>query len=505
MKQSKLERLITPFEEKLNETPWQEYPRPKFKRDSYLNLNGKWELGVKGSASYENVGQILVPFPPESRISGIEREFSKNDILVYKRSFNIKETFLRDRLMLHFGAVDQSCSVFINGKLVGEHIGGYIPFSLDISDAATVGENEIIVEVSDPLDLDLPYGKQTKKRGGMWYTPVSGIWQTVWIEALPENYIQKLVITPSSNKVTIEVIGGANKNRLVLEGNEYEFEKSITLTPENPETWTPDNPKLYDFTVISGKDTVSSYFALREVKIDGNRILINGNPTFFHGLLDQGYFSDGIYLPATEEGFKKDILTMKKLGFNMLRKHIKIEPDLFYYYCDKYGMFVFQDLVNSGKYSFLIDTALPTIGLKRGITHKASKKRREAFETTASETVVLLHNHPSIVYYTLFNEGWGQYDAVRLDRKMKSLEPNRVWDATSGWFWTDESDVLSEHIYFKPLKLKNDGRPLVLSEFGGYSFKAEDHVFNKYNTYGYKFYKESEELKKGLWFSTPSR
>ena len=198
------------------------------------------------------------------------------------------------------------------------------------------------------------------------------------------------------------------------------------------------------------------------------------------------------------EGFLNDILTMKKLGFNMLRKHIKIEPQIFYYYCDKYGMFVFQDLVNSGKYNFFVDTALPTIGLKRGITHKASKKRREAFLKTAEETVTLLHNHPSIVYYTLFNEGWGQYDAVRLYREMKALDPSRVWDATSGWFWTNESDVLSEHIYFKPLRLKNDRRPLVLSEFGGYSYKAEGHIFNKYNTYGYKFYKDLEDFRNGL-------
>ena len=498
MKKLELETLYTPFEENLGEIPWDVYPRPQMKRDSYICLNGKWNLAVRHGAVRVPLGEILVPFPLESRLSGIEHELREDELLIYERKFTLPDGFKKDRVLLHFGAVDQTCKVFVNGRSAGGHEGGYIPFSLDITELLCDGENTLTAAVSDPLDTELPYGKQTKKRGGMWYTPVSGIWQTVWLESVCDKYIENIKITPASNSVTIEVIGGSKESQLILDGKEYNFEKSVTVSPEKAECWTPDNPKLYDFTVISGDDKVDSYFALREVKTEGNKILINGEATFFHGLLDQGYFPDGIFLPATPEGFEKDILTMKKLGFNMLRKHIKIEPDIFYYYCDKYGMFVFQDLVNSGKYNFLIDTALPTIGLKRGITHKASKKRREVFEKTASETVELLYNHPSIVYYTLFNEGWGQYDAVRLYREMKTLDSTRVWDATSGWFWTDESDVLSEHIYFKPLRLKNDGRPLVLSEFGGYSYKAEGHVFNKHNTYGYKFYKDPEEFKKGV-------
>ncbi len=498
MKTTDFEILKTPFEAELGDIPWQEYPRPQMKRESYLNLNGKWSLSVRRGVVKIPAGDILLPFPIESRLSGIERELNEDELLIYSRKFALPNGFLKERLLLHFGAVDQVCRVFVNGNFAGEHEGGYIPFSLDITELLCDGENTLTVEVRDPLDTELAYGKQTKKRGGMWYTPVSGIWQTVWMESVGENYIRNLKITPSADKVTVEIIGGADKNRLVLEGKEYDFEKSITISPENAEQWTPDNPKLYDFTVISGEDRIESYFALREVKIEGNKILVNGKPQFFHGLLDQGYFPEGIFLPATPEGFKNDILTMKKLGFNMLRKHIKIEPDIFYYYCDKYGMFVFQDLVNSGKYNFFFDTALPTIGLKRGITHKASNKRREAFEKMAEETVTLLYNHPSIVYYTLFNEGWGQYDAENLYLKMKELEPTRVWDATSGWFWTKKSDVLSEHVYFKPLKLKNDGRPLVLSEFGGYSYKSEGHVSNRHNTYGYKFYKDLNDFRKGL-------
>ncbi len=498
MKKTDFEILKTPFEADLTDTPWQEYPRPQLKRDSYLNLNGKWQFSVKNKKGKHVLGEILVPFPPESRISGVEKQFDKNDLLIYSRKFSISDGFIKARILLHFGAVDQFCRVFVNGNLVGEHEGGYIPFSFDITKYIKAAENTLTVEVSDPLDTEFSYGKQRKKRGGMWYTPISGIWQTVWMESVADNYIENIKITPDIDKVKIEVIGGEKTKTIIFGGKEYTFEDSVEITVEDPVRWTPDNPKLYDFSVVSGEDKIESYFALRSVEIDDDKILINGKPHFFHGLLDQGYFSDGIFLPATPEGFKNDILTMKKLGFNMLRKHIKIEPEIFYYYCDKYGMFVFQDLVNSGKYNFLIDTALPTIGLKRGVTHKASKKRREAFEQTALDTIDLLYNHPCLVYYTLFNEGWGQYDAVSLYRKMKAQDSTRVWDATSGWFWTDESDVLSEHIYFKPLKLKNDGRPLVLSEFGGYSYKAEGHVFNTKNTYGYKFYKNIEEFRKGL-------
>jgi hypothetical protein len=216
-------------------------------------------------------------------------------------------------------------------------------------------------------------------------------------------------------------------------------------------------------------------------------------------LLDQGYYSDGIYTPASPYGYKYDILKMKELGFNMLRKHIKIEPDIFYYYCDKYGMIVFQDMVNSGKYSFLVDTALPTVALRRGISHRASKYRREHFEADSRQTLDLLYNHPSVCYYTIFNEGWGQYDSDRIYRELKAYDPTRVFDATSGWFEQKESDVKSEHIYFKKIKLHpQKGRPLVLSEFGGYSMRVEGHSFNLDKAYGYKTLANSEELSEAL-------
>ena len=490
-------KLHTPWEDDMGETPWEEYPRPRLKRDSYTCLNGKWQFSVRRGGKVVKECEILVPFPAESRLSGVEFLKKPKDLLIYERTFTIDS--FNGRLLLNFGAVDQICEVFVNGLPVGGHEGGYLPFSLDITEAAWVVENCLKVVVMDELDHNLAWGKQRYKRGGMWYTPVSGIWQTVWLEKVPEKYITDIIVTPDLRGADITVLGGEDDKTIIFEGKAYGFKgESFRLDMENPQLWTPEQPNLYPFTVISGEDRIESYLAFRTIEVKGDAILLNGKPYFFHGLLDQGYFSDGIYLPATPEGFKNDILKMKDAGFNMLRKHIKIEPQLFYYYCDLYGMAVFQDIVNSGGYSFIIDTALPTIGLKKGISHRASSKRRAYFEADLQATTRLLYSHPCVCYYTLFNEGWGQFDAVKNYRLAKSLDNTRVWDATSGWFWTDESDLLSEHIYFKPLALRKDGRPLVLSEFGGYSCKIEGHSFNPHNTYGYKFFTDEEQFRDAL-------
>ncbi len=503
MSKLRLCRLETPFEGDTSAS-WEEYPRPQLRRDSYLSLCGEWQLSLLRKNTEEPVGTVRVPFPPESAASGIERTLRRGERWLYKRMFSVAEDFNRGRVLLHFGAVDQIARVWVNDSFVGEHTGGYIPFSFDITKAVQAGENRLRVEITDDLDKDLGYGKQRRKRGGMWYTPISGIWQPVWLESVPRKYVRSLKMTPELDRVTIEVCGGEEEKTLRISAPTGELlhkfsGDSVTVEIPQPVLWTPETPYLYEFTLTSGEDEVHSYFALRTVTIqqrgDRSYICLNGEPYFFHGVLDQGYFSDGIYLPYTPKGYEYDIKTMKSMGFNMLRKHIKIEPQLFYYYCDKYGMIVFQDMVNSGGYNFLVDTALPTIGLRRGITHHAGKRRRRQFLRECADTVSLLYNHPCVCYYTIFNEGWGQFCADMIFTAMKQLDDTRVWDATSGWFAERKSDVTSEHVYFKRIKLKaRKDRPLVLSEFGGYSCKIEGHSFNLDKTYGYKTCASPEEF-----------
>ena len=522
--------LITPFE-KDTEYSWQDYPRPQLKRDSYISLCGRWQLSVaKYNTTYQQysrfstvgrkkkrertgeiipLGYITVPYPPESRISGINRPLAEDESYIYTREFDLPEDFNKGKILLHFGAVDQVADVTVNGFYAGSHTGGYLPFTLDITALAVPGLNVISVEVADPMDIDLAYGKQRRDRGGMWYTPISGIWQPVWLESLPENYISSLRLTPSLDSITIETAGGAEEKTVVIKTENGDISHTFTgnkaeINIENPMLWSPENPHLYYFTLAGGEDRIESYFALRTVTVEnvkGQRyICLNGKPYFFHGLLDQGYFSDGIYTPATPRGYVWDIENMKKLGFNVLRKHIKVEPDLFYYYCDKMGMIVFQDMMNAGKYNYIIDTVLPTIGMKKGVTHTPSRKRKEYFERESRQLADLLYNHPSVCYYTIFNEGWGQYDADRIYGEMKEYDPTRIWDATSGWFIEKESDVDSHHIYFRRIKLKaRKERPLVLSEFGGYSWKVEGHAFNAAEEYGYKKFKSGRELTRGLY------
>ena len=496
-------KLTTVHAERMDKNiPWNEYPRPSMVRDSFFCLNGKWDFGVSSDGSEPEYKEtILVPFPPESAISGIERQIEWGQYIYYRRKFILPENMVGKRTILHFGAVDTLTTVCLNGERVAYHEGGYIPFSIDITSYLLSGENTLTVKVLDTLNLDYPYGKQTKKRGGMWYTPVSGIWQTVWIEAVPERYIEKLVITPTMNDITIKVIGGEGKKKITLQGGEcYEFEgDSITISPKEKHLWSPEYPYLYRFTVEAGEDRVNSYFALREIgisKVNGiSRLTLNGEPYLFNGLLDQGYYPEGIFLPATSDGYRDDILAAKSCGFNMLRKHIKVEPDIFYYLCDSLGMVVFQDMVNNSSYSWLIDTALPTIGFKRLpilFRHKGEKSRR-IFEETMNETINLLYSHPSVLYYTIFNEGWGQFSADKMYDKAKALDPTRIYDATSGWFYRSRSDVESRHVYFKPVRLgRPDGRPLIISEFGGYSHRVKGHLFGK-DEYGYGGFETREE------------
>ena len=498
--------LNTQFEEELKsaEVPFSEYPRPHMKRESYLCLNGEWNFKITNKARTVYDGKILVPYPPESRISGVFKSIDKRDILIYERKFSLNKTAHGNRVILNIGACDQYAKVFINGIFAGDHEGGYLPFSFDITDLVSEENNTIRIEARDPMCLDLPYGKQTTKRGGMWYTKISGIWQTVWIEEVPENYITDIKITPDLSGVDIRISGGSVKKSLCFNGNRYEFEGDhFRLDVKQAHLWSPEDPFLYEFDIYSGEDKISSYFGLRTVSVENRNhiplILLNNKPIFCHGVLDQGYFSDGIFTPASPNGFLNDILQMKKCGFNTLRKHIKLEPELFYYYCDKYGMLVFQDMINSGKYSFVVDTALPTLFLKKGISHRASQTRKKLFMDSCHGIIEKMYSHPSVVYYTIFNEGWGQFSPKEIYPKLKKADPSRIYDTTSGWFKTKATDVESDHVYFKPVKLKPiKDKPMVLSEFGGYVYKVDGHSFNPHKTYGYRKYDTRKSFEDGL-------
>ncbi len=509
LEQPRTVRLTTPFEEEGHPSWKDEYPRPQMQRDSYFPLAENWTLTLEKGRKQTPMGEIQMPFPPESPLSGIGHILKKGEAWIYETAFALPDGFVRDRVLLHFGAVDQVAEVTINGVLVTTHRGGYLPFSCDITDHLKPDENHLAVRVTDPLDHTLPWGKQRHRRGGMWYTPISGIWQPVWIESVPENAFTSLCITPTMQDVTITVMGGAEKKTLTVQTPRGDVVQvfdgdTVTFTPDEPLLWSPEHPHLYPFTLTDGTDTVTSYFALREISVlpspEGIPMLaLNGKPYFFHGLLDQGYYPDGIYLPASPDGYRYDIAAMKSSGFNTLRKHIKIEPAVFYHECDKQGMVVFQDMVNSGGYSFLFDTALPTVGIKSGLAHRASKEQKRIFEEHARETLDLLHNYPSVLYYTIFNEGWGQYkDADRVYDLLKSADPTRIYDTASGWFRTKKSDVDSEHVYFKPVTASVATRPLVLSEFGGYSCKLAEHSFNLDKTYGYRFFSDRAAFEDAL-------
>ncbi len=489
-----LHDLYTPRGEALTGTPWTVYPRPQMRRESYLNLNGQWDFSVDG----EDRGKIRVPFCPESLLSGIHTHFPEGCALGYRRKFTLPEGFHRGRVLLHIGAADQYAEVTLNGIKIGSHLGGYEAFSFDITSA--LGEENVLEILcrDDLRDLSRPYGKQVLKRGGMWYTPVSGIWQTVWLESVPECYIPKLTIENRGTSVTIGV-GRELPGKVTVAGlGDYPLVKGkVTITPENPRLWSPEDPYLYEFTVTCGEDRVESYFALRTLEIRKvgayQRLCLNGMPYFFHGLLDQGYWPDGLFTPAAPECYAEDILAMKKLGFNMLRKHIKVEPEEFYYQCDKLGMVVFQDMVNNGEYGYVRDTVLPTLSLSyqhlvpdRGL-HK-DPQGRKAFLEGMKATVNQLKNHPSILYWTIFNEGWGQFDSDRVYEQFCQLDDTRWIDTTSGWFRRKKTDVDSRHVYFRKVNLKAGNKPLVLSEFGGFTYKVEGHIFNTGKEYGYGSY-----------------
>ena len=506
-----MNKLLTPWGERLDrEHPLPEYPRPQMKRDSYVNLNGPWRYAFTREAVRPGKwqGEIVVPFSPESVLSGVERQLQSGEFLWYERAVTLPEGFCRGRVLLHFGAVDQIADVWWNGARVTRHEGGYLPFWVDVTRHLRDGGNTLTVRVEDSL-VRTPhaYGKQRYKRGGIWYTATSGIWQTVWLESVPETFIEGLELTPDFDARLLRWrvrTGAPVKTRVVVRmdgeaiAQSYdEGEGVCRILPEYFRPWTPEDPFLYTLEIDAGDDRVESYFAMRKfgvVKHKGHSVLaLNNEPYFHNGLLDQGYWSDGLYTAPSDEALRFDVETMKRLGFNMLRKHIKIEPLRWYYHCDRLGMLVWQDVVNGGAaYNPLVVSAPLFTGVHLSdrlypLFGRASRRGREQFLSDMEETVRHLYSCPCVALWTVFNEGWGQFDALAAAGRVRALDPTRLIDHASGWHDQGGGDLNSHHVYFKPLRLRGDGRRvLALTEFGGYSLPIEGHVGGK--KFGYRMF-----------------
>ncbi len=463
-----------------------EHPRPQFRRESFFSLNGPWDV---------NGQTVQLPFPPQSRLSGWQGDVPNT--LTYTRSFRLPAGFHQPgwRILLHLDAVDQVADVQLNGRTVARHEGGYLPFSADITDSLRPGANELSIRAVDTLSYDYPRGKQSSKRGGMWYTPVSGVWQSVWLECVPPCPIERITIIPDLTGVTLTVECREKNCAVEIPGvleRTIETNRPVRLNIPDPHLWTPDDPYLYPLILTTDADRVESYFALRTVSIghagSHPRILLNNQPIFLNGVLDQGYFEDGLFLPSDPSGYEADVLRMKELGINLIRKHIKIEPAAFYHACDRLGMLVMQDMVSGGGYSFLWDTALPTVGFTYRpdrCAHPEKDAFRSFFTRHCLDTVSHLKNYPSIISWCIFNEGWGQFNADEHYELIRHADPTRLIDSTSGWFRQKKSDFDSRHVYFRNKHLKGTSLPLFLSECGGYSRPIEGHMFNPDAQYGY--------------------
>ena len=506
--------LKTVWGENLNpEAILPEYPRPQLARNSYVNLNGRWDYAITESdAEPEHWdGEILVPFSPEAPLSGVNRTLLPGQTLWYRREL-AEMRREGQRLLLHFGAIDQEAKIYVNGKLAGAHLGGYTAFTVELTEFLTDGPSVLTVAVRDGTDTnEYCRGKQKTKRGGIWYTPQSGIWQTVWMEWVPQSYITGLRITPDAANGCVRVVVQAEENRacyLHFAGRRVGAftNRECVLRVEAPEFWTPEHPKLYEFSAELGEDRVESYFALRDVGVGRDAaghpcLTLNGRPVFHTGVLDQGYWPDGLYTAPSDEALVWDIRTMKNLGFNMLRKHIKVEPMRWYYHCDRLGMLVWQDMPNGGgKYDLLtISAPLITRRHKKDNDYKRFARTdaagRAEYYAGLDEMVRQLYNCPSVVMWVPFNEGWGQFDAAEAVQRIRALDPTRTIDHASGWHDQGAGDVQSLHVYFYQYRFRPDkrGRAVVLSEFGGYNLPLAGHTWNDAN-FGYRGYKTPEAL-----------
>jgi beta-galactosidase/beta-glucuronidase len=518
-----------------SENVWAEYPRPQMTRPDWLNLNGLWGYSIVPKEQLiesDMQGQILVPFAIESALSGVKRPLRTGDRLWYRRTFTVPDAWRGKRVLLHFGAVDWQTKVFVNDQPVGEHVGGYLPFWFDVTDSLIEGKNDLLVSVWDPTDDHWQQrGKQADKPHTIWYTAVSGIWQTVWLEPVPQAYIAGLKITPDMDAGTVRVRvmpGGArtgsgvvgvrvyDDGTLVAESETENAAAEITVPIPNPKLWGPASPHLYDLEVTAGEDRVGSYFGMRKFSVEAGRLCLNNRPLFQFGPLDQGYWPDGLYTPPTDEAMRRDIELVKGLGCNMLRKHVKVEPARYYYHCDRLGLIVWQDMPNGGA---VVDEVRMFLVNLLGLPHRDRNYRRAGRTEAASrddfrrelrEMVDHLHNFACIGMWVPFNEAWGQFDATAVAKWLHEYDPSRPVDHASGWFDQGGGDCESPHIYFRKLKPKKnlfntkgtkdhkgkikEQRATVLSEFGGYSLKVDGHLWNSSAEFGYKKFTTPEAL-----------
>ncbi len=508
--------------------PFPLYPRPQLRRPAWVDLNGPWQYAITAvretPGSYD--GTILVPFSPEAPLSGVNRQLLPGQWLHYRRTF-APPPGQGGRVLLHFGAVDWRCTAAVNGQNVGGHTGGYLPFTLDITAALHDGENELTLAVEDPSETHhQARGKQRLDRGGMFYTAQSGIWQTVWLERVPENYVKSIKITPllSKRRVRVElkmaddtVFSRVNMNAVVRKDGAVIAEDwtdeagavELRIGEEHLRPWSPEDPFLYDLAVTTPDETVYSYFALREFTAapDANGILrfcLNGRPYLQHGLLDQGYWPGGLYTPPDEDAMVRDIRLAKSLGFNMLRKHVKVEPDRWYYWCDRLGMLVWQDMPNGGgqyRHWFVtnaINLAQPLLrrfpdGDYR-LFAREDAAERAAYYAELEALVRHLYSHPCVCGWVPFNEGWGQFDAPKATARVHALDPTRPVDEASGWFDEGGGEVWSLHNYFYPLRVRpRPPRVVALTEYGGIAWACPGHITRE-KVYGYGTAKSAAQL-----------
>ncbi len=489
--------IMTQWSEDVSPTnAHQEYPRPQMVREQWLNLNGLWEYAITdkdGGMPNEYQGNILVPYPIESALSGVQQMVQPNQKLWYRRTFTVPEDWSGENLLLHFGAVDWEATIYVNGQKVGVHRGGYDPFNFEISGATSAkNEHELIVEVWDPTDEGKqPTGKQTLNPRGIWYTPTTGIWQTAWLEPAPSSYIEHFRLIPNIDEETLTVeiqtndestasniqLTASDNGQAVAtqQGNEN---LPISLSIPTPKLWSPDNPFLYDLAIeltdSDGNvvDQVQSYFGMRKISVekadDGyNRLFLNNEPLFQLGPLDQGFWPDGLYTAPTDEALKYDVEATKQMGFNMARKHVKVEPARWYYWCDKMGLLVWQDMP-SGEERVRRD----------GEEIQRTPESAEQFEVELTELIDDFYNHPSIVMWVIFNEGWGQYETAKLTEWAKEYDPTRLINSASGWLDLGVGDVSDMHKYPGPgMPEVEDARVAVLGEFGGQALVVPNHLW----------------------------